>query len=274
MDPDHNRSVITFAGEPDRVAAAAVRGVAKAVDLIDLNLHSGVHPRIGAADVVPFVPLEGVSLGECVHIADAVAQEIWSSLGVPVYLYEAAARRPERKQLENVRRAGFENLREAVRTDPSRHPDIGEPRLHPTAGATAVGARKFLIAYNINLRTSDLSIAAKIARTIRASSGGFPHVKALGLPLATRNQVQVSMNLTDFELTPLHAVHDAVRELAEAHGVELAGSEIIGLIPKAVLERAAEHYLRCENFQPDLVLENRLSRLLPAGPENDPARTS
>jgi glutamate formiminotransferase len=191
-----------------------------------------------------------------------------------VYLYEAAARRPERKQLENVRRAGFENLREAVRTDPSRHPDIGEPRLHPTAGATAVGARKFLIAYNINLRTSDLSIAAKIARTIRASSGGFPHVKALGLPLATRNQVQVSMNLTDFELTPLHAVHDAVRELAEAHGVELAGSEIIGLIPKAVLERAAEHYLRCENFQPDLVLENRLSRLLPAGPANDPARSS
>jgi glutamate formiminotransferase len=263
MDADHNRSVITFAGNPESVAEAAVRAAAKASELIDLNSHQGVHPRIGATDVVPFVPVEGVTMEECVHLACTVAEEIWSRCGIPAYLYEEAARRPERKRLENIRRGEFEQLRHVSATDPNRRPDVGGPELHPTAGATVVGARQFLIAYNVNLASADLSAAKEIARSIRTSSGGFPHVKALGLPLERRGQVQVSMNLTDFHRTPLHIVYEAIREKADAHGIEIAGSEIIGLIPKAVLEQAADYYLRCENFTPEIVLENKLAQVLP-----------
>ncbi|HYI97480.1 MAG TPA: glutamate formimidoyltransferase [Bryobacteraceae bacterium] len=250
MDADHNRSVITFAGSPEAVADAAMRAVSKATDLIDLNGHTGVHPRIGATDVLPFVPISGVTMEDCVAIAHAVGEEIWKKHTIPVYFYEHAASKPEGKRLENIRRGHFA-------------PDIGGPGRHPTAGATVVGAREFLIAYNINLETESVSVAKNIAQTIRESSGGFPCVKALGLPLATRKQCQVSMNLTNFRTTPPHVVYDAVRALAEKQGVAIAGSELIGLIPKAAIEMAAEHFLKFENFAPQLVLESRLEELLP-----------
>jgi glutamate formiminotransferase len=252
MDPDHNRSVITFAGPPEAVSEGALRGIAVAVERIDLRRHQGVHPRIGAADVVPFVPLEGATLADCVAIAHHTGEEVWRRLGVPVYFYEAAALSPDRRQLENCRRGGFEC--------PNLTPDLGGPALHPSAGASLIGARKLLIAFNINLQTDDVKVAREIARTIRASSGGMPFVKALGLPLAKRGLAQVSMNLTDFEQTPLHEVFDAVRREAAARGVAIAGSEIIGLVPKKALEDAAAHYLKCENFESGLVLENRLAR--------------
>ncbi len=259
MDADHNRSVLTFAGPPDAVLEAAFRGVERAVALIDLNRHEGVHPRIGAADVVPFVPIEGVTLEDCVRLAERLGEAVWQRLRVPVYFYEAAARRPERMNLENIRRGQFEGLRDEVQTNPDRAPDLGEPRLHPTAGATVIGARKFLIAYNINLGAADVEIARKIARAIRFSSGGFRYVKAMGVPLASRNLAQVSMNLTDFEQTPVHRVFEAVRTEAARYGVDIVGSEIVGLIPRKAVEMAAEFYLRCENFSSDVVLENRLA---------------
>jgi glutamate formiminotransferase / formiminotetrahydrofolate cyclodeaminase len=265
LDADHNRSVLTFAGPPDAVAEAALRAVGKAVELIDLNGHSGVHPRIGAADVVPFVPIEDTTIDDCVRIATRVGEEIWRRFQVPVYLYEAAARKPDRVNLENIRRGQFEGLLEEAASNPERAPDIGEPRLHPTAGATVVGARKFLIAYNINLDTSDVSVAKRIARAIRYSSGGFRYVKAMGVPLTSRNLAQVSMNLTDFEQTPIHRVFEAVRAEAERYGVSVVGSEIVGLIPKKALEMAAEHFLRVENFRPGVVLENRLAEAARTG---------
>jgi len=259
MDADHNRSVVTFAGPAGCIGEAAFRGVAKAVELIDLRSHTGVHPRIGAADVVPFVPVAGVTLKECARIAEEVGRRIWEQLGVPVYLYEAAARRPENVNLENIRRGQFEGLREEVRSNPARRPDFGEAALHPTAGATVVGARKFLIAYNINLNTPDVEIARRIARKIRFSSGGFRSVKAMGVLLASRNLAQVSMNLTDFDETPVHQVFEAVRAEAASYGVEIVGSEIIGLIPAKALQMAAAWYLRVEDFRPEAVLENRLA---------------
>jgi glutamate formiminotransferase len=262
MDADHNRSVITFAGEPAGVAEAAVRAVAEAVSRIDLNTHRGVHPRIGAADVVPFVPLEGMTLEECAAVAVTVAERIWHELQVPVYLYEAAARRPDRVRLENVRRGDFEGLREQVLTDAERRPDLGGPQLHPTAGAAVVGARPFLIAWNVVLATADVAIAKRIARAIRASSGGFPHLKALGLELASRRLVQVSMNLTDFERTPLPAVYDEIRRLATLEGVELLEAELIGLLPSAALDQIAGSALRFANFTPECIVEERVDALL------------
>ena len=249
-DPDHNRSVITFAGTPDAIGEAALRGIGKAAELIDLTVHGGVHPRIGAADVVPFVPLDGASLEDCVRIAHEVGERVWRTLGVPVYFYEAAARDPRRAALEEVRRGGFENHTLA--------PDLGGPALHPTAGACVIGARKLLIAFNVNLDTSDVAIAQSIARKIRASSGGLPFLKAIGVLLPSRNTAQVSMNLTDFEQTPLYEVFDAVLREAQAHGVGIRGSEIVGLIPRKALEDAAAHYLRCQSFHGGLILENAI----------------
>jgi len=259
LDADHNRSVVTFAGPAASVVEAAFRGVERAVSLIDLRHHTGVHPRIGAADVVPFVPVEGVTLEDCVRLANELGQRMWERLRVPVYLYEAAARRPDRVNLENIRRGQFEGLREEVRTNPDRRPDFGDAELHPSAGATVVGARKFLIAYNINLNTADVEIAKRIAKAIRFSSGGFRYVKSMGVPLASRNLAQVSMNLTDFEQTPMHRVFEAVRAEAARYGAAIVGSEIVGLIPKRALEMTAEWYLQVENFHPSLVLENRLA---------------
>jgi glutamate formiminotransferase len=264
-DPDHNRSVITFAGTPDGVAAAAVRAVAKASELIDLNSHVGVHPRLGAADVVPLVPLEGTTIDECVALAHRVGDEIWSMHRIPVYFYEAAALIPGRERLENVRRGGFEGIRDALATDLTRRPDVGGPDLHETAGAVIVGARKFLIAWNVNLASTNLEAARSIARKIRQSSGGLPAVKALGLRLESRGQVQVSVNLTDFELTPLHRVFQEISTEASSLGIEIAGTEIIGLIPRAALEAAAEAHMRFENFAPSVVVERRIDEVLPPG---------
>ena len=265
-DADHNRSVLTFVGPPAAVADAAFRAVEKAVELIDLTKHQGAHPRIGAADVVPFIPIEGVTLEDCVKLAERVGNEIATKLKVPVYFYEAAAKRPDRVNLENIRRGQFEALLAEIGTVPDRTPDCGEARCHPTAGAIVVGARKFLIAYNINLDTPDVNIAKRIAKTIRFSSGGFRYVKSMGVMLASRNLAQVSINLTDFEQTPMHVVFETVRREAERYGVSVVGSEIVGLIPKKALEISAKYFLRFENFKPDLVLENRISdTALPAG---------
>jgi len=258
LDPDHNRSVITFAGAPEAAAEAAIRAVARAVESIDLNSQAGVHPRIGAADVVPFVPLRGVSLQGCAGLATVVGEQIWRRLGVPVYLYEAAARRADRVNLEDIRRGGFEALRERVATDPRWLPDFGDAALHPTAGATVVGARKFLIAFNINLQTADAALARAIARKIRASSGGLPFVKALGVGLESRGLAQVSLNLTDFERTSVRRVFDEVKQLAAAAGVVIAACELIGLIPRKALDGSEEWLPLVENFRPELVLENRL----------------
>ncbi len=246
-DQDHHRSVLTFAGAPDAVVDAAFEAVREAAARIDMSRHTGVHPRIGAADVVPLVPVEGITLEECARLARGLGARIEHELGVPVYLYEAAALRPECRRLENVRKlapTGFP-------------PDYGTGR-HPSAGASVVGARKFLVAWNINLRTHDVAFARRIAREIRAASGGLPAVKSIGLPLESRGQVQVSINLIDFEQTPLYVVFDAVKQRCDAEGVDVAGSELIGMIPAAALKSSEGHDLRWENFRPDLVLENRL----------------
>ncbi len=247
-DTDHNRSVITFAGPPAPVLDAAVRVAAKAAGSIDLTRHEGVHPRLGALDVLPFVPLRGASLEDCAELAHRTGDRIWSELHIPVYFYEAAARRPECCKLEDVRRG----------TCP---PDLGGPALHPTAGAVIIGARKVLIAFNINLATSDLEIAKDIARSIRASSGGLPGVKALGLRLASRGLVQVSMNLTDFEQTSVHTVFDLVKLLAETRGVKIAESELIGLLPRQAVDAAFAHFIKLPAFDPDRVIENRVDLL-------------
>ena len=263
-DSDHNRSVLTFVGPPGAVEAAAFRAVEKAVELIDLTKHTGAHPRIGAADVLPFIPIEGVTLEECVKMAERLGEQLWAKLRLPVYLYEAAARQPERTNLENIRKGQFEALRAEMSTLPARAPDIGEPVCHPTAGAIVTGARKFLIAYNVNLDTPDLSIAKRIAKTIRFSSGGFRFVKSMGVMLSSRNIAQVSINLTDFEQTPMHVVFETVRREAERYGAGVAGSEIVGLIPRKAIELSADYFLRFENFRPELVLEHRIAEALAA----------
>ncbi len=262
MDADHNRCVITLVGEPEAVAEAALRGVGKAAELIDLTKHQGAHPRLGATDVVPFIPVEGVTIEDCVALARRVGREIWERYKIPVYFYEAAAQRVDRVNLEDVRRGQFEGVREEVLVNPNRAPDVGEARLHATAGATIVGARKFLIAYNINLNTSDITVANKIARAIRFSTGGLRYVKSMGVELKARNLAQVSINLTDFEQTPMHRVFEMVRSEAARHGATIVGSEIVGLVPRRAIEMAADFFLQFENFTPELVLENRLAKAL------------
>ena len=260
MDADHNRSVITLVGEREAIEEAAIRGVGKAAELIDLTRHEGAHPRMGAADVIPFIPIDGVSLEDCVAMARHVGAEIWKRFQIPVYLYEAAATRPERQNLENIRRGQFEGIRDEIATNPARMPDFGEARVHPTAGATVVGARKFLVAYNIFLNTADVSIAKKIAKAVRFSSGGLRFVKAAGF--LVRGMAQVSMNLTDFEQTPIHRVFEFVKREAARYGVVPVSSEIVGLIPKQALEQAAEWYLQVESFDSSLILENRLAAVM------------
>src|SRR5262249_31008210 len=260
-------------GSPEAIGDAAIRGVEMAIQHIDLTTHRGEHPRIGAADVIPFVPIRGVSLDDCVEIAQTVGRGIWSRFKIPVYLYEAAATRPERKNLENIRRGQFEVLRDEIVTNPARHPDFGEPKLHPTAGATVVGARKPLIAYNINLNSPDVSIAKEIAKRVRFSSGGLPFVKAMGVLLKDRNQAQVSMNLTDYEQTSVELVYETVGTEAERYGVSIAGSEIVGLIPQKAIEQVVEFFLRVENFKPEMILENRLAEVMSRVPAQTPAQT-
>jgi glutamate formiminotransferase/formiminotetrahydrofolate cyclodeaminase len=259
MDSDHNRSVITFVADASVVIEAAVRVVHLASELIDLRLHAGEHPRVGATDVLPFIPVRGVTMEDCVELAHAAGERIWRELGIPVYFYERAALRPDRINLEDVRRRGFEELRAQIE-DPlmNRAPDVGEARVHESAGAVITGARPFLIAYNVNLQTGDIKIARKIARAVRGRDGGLRYLKALGFKLGSREIVQVSMNLIDYEKTALHHAFEAVRREAARYGVQVAGSEIVGLVPQAALDRAAEYFLQIENFAPGLVLENRI----------------
>src|SRR5213080_4261995 len=260
MDADHNRCVITLVGEREPIQEAAIRGVGKAAELIDLNVHQGAHPRMGAADVVPFVPIEGVTIEDCVAMARHVGEQIWKRYQIPVYLYEAAATIPERQNLESIRRGQFEGIRAEIATNPARKPDFGDPRVHPTAGASVVGARKFLIAYNVFLNTPDVEIAKRIAKAVRFSSGGMRFVKGAGF--LVRGLAQVSMNLTDFDQTPIYRVFELVKREAARYGVIPVSSEIVGLIPKKALEQAAEWFLQIENFDSSLVLENRLTAVM------------
>src|SRR6201993_4177091 len=260
MDADHNRCVITIVGEREAIQEAAIRGVGKAAELIDLNTHEGAHPRMGAADVVPFIPIDGVSIEDCVAMASYVGEQIWQRYQIPIYLYESAARIPERQGLENIRRGQFEGIRAEIATNPARRPDIGEARVHPTAGATVVGARKFLIAYNVFLNTPDVEIAKKVAKAVRFSSGGMRFVKGAGF--LVRGLAQVSMNLTDFEQTPIPRVFETVKREAARYGVIPLSSEIVGLIPKKALEQAAEWFLQVESFDSSLILENRLAAVM------------
>ncbi len=261
LDNDHNRSVVTIAGAPEAVAEAAIRAAGKAAELIDLTRQEGVHPRIGAADVIPFVPVANYSLPQCAMLARHAGQQIWLRYGVPVYFYEAAAARPDRVNLEDVRRGQFEGLRDAVRKDAARRPDIGGPDLHATAGASAVGARKFLIAYNIYLHDPDVAVARAIAKEIRASGGGMFGIKAMGV--LAQGRAQVSMNITDFHQTPVAAVHEKVRQLAARHGASIADGELIGLIPEQAYDPAAAWVQQIPGFDPEVkVLERRLQHPL------------
>ena len=262
VDADHNRSVITFVAPPETVVEAALRVVERAAELIDLNAHAGQHPRMGATDVLPFVPVRGVSVEECVALAHGAGERVWRELGIPIYFYESAALRPERRNLADVRRGGFELLRGQIASVPERAPDVGEARLHPTAGALIVGVRPLLIAYNVTLKTADVGIARRIARAVRERDGGLLHLKALGFELESRGVVQVSMNLTSYEQTNLHQAFEAVRREAVRLGVEVIASEVVGLVPQAALLAAAAHFLKLENYSPDLVLENRIAAAL------------
>ncbi len=260
MDSDHNRCVITLVGEREAIQEAAIRGVGKAAELIDLTTHQGAHPRMGAADVVPFIPIDGVTIEDCVAMSRHVGAEICKRFQIPVYLYEAAATSPERQNLENIRRGQFEGIRADIATNPARKPDFGECRVHPTAGAVVVGARKALVAYNVFLNTPDVDIAKRIAKAVRFSSGGLRFVKGAGF--LVRGLAQVSMNLTDFEQTPVHRVFEFVKREAARYGVIPVSSEIVGLIPKKALEQAAEWFLQVENFDSSLILENRLAAVM------------
>ncbi len=262
MDADHNRSVVTVAGSPTAVVEAAVRGVGRAVELIDLTRQKGEHPRIGAADVIPFVPISGIRLEQCALLARQAGLEIWRRFGVPVFFYEAAAARPDRANLEAVRQGQFEGLREMVHKDPSRQPDLGGPDLHPTAGACAVGARKFLVTYNIYFDSTDVAMVRAIAREVRAASGGLKGVKAMGL--LAHGRTQLSMNITDFEVTPVSTVHHKVASLATRHRAAIAATEIVGLIPEAACERESDWMRQLSGFDPETkILERRLSAPLP-----------
>ena len=257
-DPDHNRSVITFVASPERVVEAAFRAVKLASELIDMREHTGVHPRLGATDVLPFVPISGVTMDDCVALAHQAGERIANELSIPVFFYERAARKANRVNLEDVRRGALELLREQIAAEPNRAPDVGPLKVHETAGAIAVGARPFLIAFNVNLRTSDVSIARAIARSIRARHGGLPFLKALGFELSTRGLAQVSMNVVNYEVTGITAAYEAVLREAEKAGVEIVSAEIVGLVPEKALDRDAEYFQKLENFSEDKILEHRM----------------
>lgn len=262
MDASHNRSVLTFVGPPDSVAEAAFRACKKASELIDMNMHRGEHPRIGATDVIPFIPVSDSSIGECIELSEKVAMRIAEELGIPTYLYESAARRPNRKNLSDIRKGEYEGLKEAVLTDESRRPDFGGPELHPTAGATVVGARPVLVAYNVYLKTPDVAVAKRIAGKVRERNGGLPGVKALGFFISERNMAQVSMNLTDLTKTSTLAAYEKVSEEAVLEGVEVAGSEIVGLLPIAEIAGVAVQKLKLMDFNRSQIIESRLLDLI------------
>ena len=258
MDPNHNRSVLTFVGTRAAAAEAAFRAARTAVALIDMNRHKGEHPRVGALDVLPFVPITGVTMVDCVVLARSVGRRIADELHVPVYLYEAAATRPERRALPDLRRGEYEGLKVAIETDPERKPDFGPAKLHPTAGACIVGARPVLIAWNVNLRSTDVQIAKRIAKAIRESDGGLPAVRAKGFELTDRGLVQVSINMLDYRKTSLAQAFEAIRALAAKEGVEIAESEIIGLVPLDAIIEGATQYFKLARFHREQILEARL----------------
>lgn len=257
MDADQNRSVVTLAGEPAKVVEAAIRGVGKAIELIDLTRQRGEHPRIGAADVIPFAPVSGIKLDQCALLARQAGLEIWRRFAVPVFFYEAAAARPDRANLEDVRQGQFEGLREAARKDPSRRPDLGGPGLHPTAGACAVGARKFLVSYNVSFDSSNVAMVRSMAREVRAAFSGRKGVKAMGI--VAHGRAQLAMNITDFEATPVSQVYRKVASLAVRHKAAITETEVVGLIPEAACEQNAEWMRLLSAFDPQAkVLERRL----------------
>jgi glutamate formiminotransferase len=257
MDGDHQRSVVTIAGPPQAVVEATVRAAGKAAELIDLTVQRGVHPRIGATDVIPFVPVSGISLAECAMLARQAGLAVWNRYGIPIYFYEAAASRPDRALLEHVRQGQFEGLRESALRDVTRRPDLGGPELHPTAGAIAVGARQFLIAYNLYLDRPDLAVARAIARAVRASSGGLKGVKAMGV--LARGRAQISLNITDFRLTPIGEVFAGISRFAESHAAKVVDAELIGLVPEEAFERDSEWVRLMSEFKPEeRILERRL----------------
>jgi glutamate formiminotransferase / 5-formyltetrahydrofolate cyclo-ligase len=261
LDSDHNRSVVTIAGPPQAVVEAAIRAAGKAAELIDLTAQRGVHPRIGATDVIPFVPVSGISLAQCAILARQAGLEIWKRHNIPIYFYEAAASRPDRALLEQVRQGQFEGLRELVLRDAARRPDLGGPELHPTAGASAVGARKFLIAYNLYLDRRDVTTARAIAKTLRASNGGLLGVKAMGV--LVQGRAQISLNITDFRLTPVGQAFATVSRLAAAHGAKVVDAELVGLLPEEAFERDSDWVRLIEGFKPEeRILERRLKQPL------------
>ena len=258
-DADHNRSVLTLAGDGDQVRRSILALFQAALPRIDLRRHQGEHPRLGAVDVVPFVPVSGATMSECVQLARSVGEELGKLFSLPVYLYEEAASAEHRRNLAEIRKGEFEGLGEKMR-DPRWAPDFGPPAPHPSAGATVVGAREFLIAFNVNLGTPRVEIAEKIARAIRHSNGGLRFCKAMGVALSERGIAQVSINMTHFRKTPLHRVVEMVRSEAARYGVPVVGSEIVGLVPGDALLAAADFYLQLEDFNPSQVLENRLAQ--------------
>ena len=264
-DPAHHRSVISLVGEGDALLDAVLRMMKVATATIDLTQHHGEHPRMGATDVVPFVPLGEATMAEAIRLAERLGERVGAELGIPVYLYGAAARRPDRADLAKVREGQFEGIRDTIGTDPSRAPDFGPASVHPTAGAVAIGARPVLIAYNAYLTTPDVAVAKRIAKAVRARDGGLPEVKALGFDIPERHRAQVSMNLTDYRTTPIHRALEAVRREAQRYGVGVEESEIVGLVPEDALFDAAEYYLQLHAFRRDAILERKV-RSLDAGP--------
>lgn len=256
-DASHNRTVVTFVGEPQSVKKAAFNSCAKATELIDMEKHHGEHPRIGATDVIPFIPVSNVSMDECIELSNELGKQIAEKLGIPVYMYEASAKRPQNIKLPDVRKGQYEGLKEEI-SKPERYPDYGPARMHPTAGATVVGARQFLIAYNINLSTSDVKIAKKIATAIREAKGGYKYCRAMGIMIEERNMAQVTINMVNYEGTPLHRVFETVKSEAARYGVNVIGSEIVGLLPMQALIDTAEFYLRLENFDRKQVMEENI----------------
>lgn len=257
-DKDHNRMVVTFIGNLETCKKAAFNGISKATELIDLNLHKGEHPRIGATDVVPFVPISNATMKDCVILAKELGKEVAEKLHIPVYLYEEAATSPERRNLEKIRKGEYEGLKKEIETNPLRKPDFGHARLHPTAGATVIGARFPLIAYNVNLKTSDIEVAKKLAKIVRSKDGGLPHVKALAFELKNRGIVQVSMNLTNYTVTSIYKPFELIKEEAKKYGVEVIESEIVGVVPIDALADCISYYLKLQNFKSLQILEKGL----------------
>lgn len=262
MDADHNRAVVTFAGEPDPCKEAAFRGIKKASELIDMSTHTGEHPRMGATDVCPFVPISEVATEEAIELAKDLAKRVGDELQIPIYMYELAATRPERENLAEIRKGQYEGIRDEIETVPERKPDYGPAKMHIKAGCTAIGVRLPLVAYNVYLNTGNVTIAKKIARAIRSNTGGYQYCKALGFEIKERKQAQVSMNLVNYLYTPIHRVHETIKSEAQRWGVQATTSEIVGLVPQAALMRVAKHYLALEGFTADQILETKLQQAM------------